>query len=196
MLTLNNNEINYDDLNLSQDASFTTFEWNGHNIEIFNYLSAENKYDIIMITLQEADEDGYYNPFKIDVFFHMNLFLSYIRNINVPWDKNIGGVDKIAFYDELQSSGLMDAFLKHINEDEYNYLYDMMEKTCEAKFKYESSFNAMLRSIILNLPENAGKAVEILQKVNPEQMQELFGLAKSMGFTNNLVENVKENLKK
>ena len=46
-------------------------------IEVKQYLPAEDKYDLIMITLQESKEEGVYNHFKMDMFFHLNIIFMY-----------------------------------------------------------------------------------------------------------------------
>ena len=36
-------------------------------------LNQQDKYDLIMITLQESKEEGVYNHLKMDMFFHLNI---------------------------------------------------------------------------------------------------------------------------
>ena len=61
--------ISYANMKLKPVTTTHKFEWNGNEIEVLDYLPIEDKYDLIMITLQKSFEDGYYNPIKIDEFF-------------------------------------------------------------------------------------------------------------------------------
>ena len=79
--------ISYANMKLKPVTSTHKFEWNGNEIEVLDYLPVEDKYDLIMVTLQKSFEDGYYNPIKVDEFFHLHLIYMY-TNINFT-DKKI-----------------------------------------------------------------------------------------------------------
>ena len=65
------NRINYADLQLRVDKSVSTFDFNGQTIEVLNYLPIEDKYDLVMVTLQKSEENGGYNPLKMDMYLHL-----------------------------------------------------------------------------------------------------------------------------
>ena len=75
----NNNmsKVSYANLKLKVDTSVDTFDFNNQTIEVLKYLPIEDKYDLIMITLQKAEEDGIYNDIKLDMYFHLNLVYMY-----------------------------------------------------------------------------------------------------------------------
>ena len=73
--------ISYANMKLKPVTTTHILEWNGYEIEVLDYLPIEDKYDLIMVTLQKAWEDGYYNPIKIVQFFHLHLIYMY-TNIN------------------------------------------------------------------------------------------------------------------
>ena len=66
-------KVSYANLKLKTKAEVSTFEFEGQTIEVLNYLPIDEKYDLIMITLQQAEEDGIYNSLKLDFHFHLNL---------------------------------------------------------------------------------------------------------------------------
>lgn len=111
--------ISYANMKLKPITSTHKIEWNGNEIEVLDYLPIEDKYDLIMITLQKSLENGYYNPIKIDEFFHLHLIYMY-TNINFT-DKQKEDENKL--YDSLKSNGLIDAFITQFDESEYNELY-------------------------------------------------------------------------
>ena len=63
-------KVSYLNLKLKTDTSTETIDWNNNSIEIKQYLPIEEKYNLVMVTLQEAKESNIYNPLKIDLFFH------------------------------------------------------------------------------------------------------------------------------
>lgn len=182
-------EFNYSDLGLKVDNSYKTINWNGHSIEIFNYLPIEYKYDLVMITLQEAKEDGYYSPLKLDLYFHVNLFLLYVRNINVSEEEK---ADKVKLYNELVSSGLMDTVIENIEEREYNEVFNYLGETKNIKEQYGRSAAALVKAFIEDLPGNAEKAMDIIKDFNPDQMKELINLADTIGVKNDVKTKLQE----
>ena len=111
--------ISYANMKLKPVTTTHKFEWNGNEIEVLDYLPIEDKYDLIMITLQKSLEDGYYNPIKIDQFFHLHLIYMY-TNINFTEKQK---EDENKLYDSLKSNGLIDAFIEQFSEEGYNELY-------------------------------------------------------------------------
>ena len=63
-------KVSYANMKLKVDKSISTFDFEGNKIEVLNYLPIEDKYDLIMITLQKAEENGVYSPLKLDIYIH------------------------------------------------------------------------------------------------------------------------------
>ena len=72
-------KVAFTNLKLKKLNEIKTFEFNGQNIEVKQYLDSDDKYDLIMITLQKSEEDGIYNPFKLDLYFHLHLEFIFYR---------------------------------------------------------------------------------------------------------------------
>ena len=66
-------KVSYASLKLKVDKSIETFDFNENKIEVLKYLPIEEKYDLIMITLQKAEQDGIYNAALLDMYFHLHL---------------------------------------------------------------------------------------------------------------------------
>lgn len=147
-------------------------------LEVKQYLPAEDKYDLIMITLQESKENnGIYNQFKMDMFFHLNLVFMY-SNIQFT-DKQ--KEDLIKLYDLLESNGIIAAVVAAIPEDEYNYLFDTMGDVAEAYSKYDNSFAGIVNNFMINMPLNAAEAAKIVDNFDPEKYGEVINFAKAIG---------------
>ena len=146
-------------------------------IEVKQYLPAEDKYDLIMITLQESKEEGVYNHFKMDMFFHLNIIFMYTNLQFTDKQKE----DLIKLYDVLESNGIINAVVSAIPEEEYNYLFDTMETVAKARSKYDNSFAGVLNNFMINMPINAAEANKIVENFDPEKYGEVINFAKAIG---------------
>ena len=170
--------ISYANMKLKPVTTTHKFEWNGNEIEVLDYLPIEDKYDLIMITLQESKENnGIYNQFKMDMFFHLNLIFMY-TNIQFT-DKQ--KEDLIKLYDILESNGIISAVVAAIPEDEYNYLFDTMGDVAEAYGAYDNSFAGVVNNFMVNMPINAAEAMKIVENFDPEKYSEVVNFAKAVG---------------
>lgn len=167
--------LKYSDLKLKKDNSIKIFKWNGKDVEIVNYASIEDKYDIVMIALQKSLEDGIYNPIKLDMYFHLNLIYMYTNIVFTDEERE----DESKLYDEIVSSGFMNEFLKNINADEYKELQELVEEIDKLHMKYKTTAASVLRSLIDDLPANAEAAQKIVENFNPEKYQAVVDFAKA-----------------
>ena len=71
-------KVTYASLKLKPNTEVKTVKFGDAEIEVKQYLSIEDKYDIIMSTVKNAkDENGLYNDIKVDLFFHLFLVYKY-----------------------------------------------------------------------------------------------------------------------
>ena len=167
--------INFKDLNINKVVNTNSFMWNDKEIEVVDYISADDKYDIVMITLQNSEEEGIYNPIKLDIYYHLYLVYTYTNIIFSDEDR----ADELALYDALLSSGFMEEFLKHINIRDYAEMQDEIEKIAEMKMKYNVSTASIIKKFVDDLPANAEAMQEIVNNFNPEQYQAVVDFAKA-----------------
>ena len=93
-------KVSYANLKLKVDQHTETFDFGGQSIEVKQYLPIEDKYDLIMIALQKAEEDGVYNPVKVQLYFELYTVYMY-SNISFT-DKQKENETKL--YDTLASN--------------------------------------------------------------------------------------------
>lgn len=167
--------ISYANMKLKPVTTTHKFEWNGNEIEVLDYLPIEDKYDLIMITLQKSLEDGYYNPIKIDEFFHLHLIYMY-TNINFTEKQK---EDEHKLYDSLKSNGLIDAFIEQMNEFDYSELFNMLDDTKRELTEYKRSISALIQSLIIDLPKQAEAAKQIVDSFDAEKYQNVINFAKA-----------------
>lgn len=167
--------ISYANMKLKPVTTTHKFEWNGNEIEVLDYLPIEDKYDLIMITLQKSLEDGYYNPVKIDEFFHLHLIYMY-TNINFTEKQK---EDEHKLYDSLKSNGLIDAFIEQMNEFDYSELFNMLDDTKRELTEYKRSTSALIQSLVSDLPKQAEAMKNIMDNFDPNKYKEVLNFAKA-----------------
>lgn len=167
--------INYKDLNLTNKNVIKTFKWGDKDVEILGYLPVEDRYDIVMITLQKSFENGYYNPIKTDMFFHLNLIYAYTNIIFSDEDR----ANESELFDKLVSSGFMDEFLKNFDEKIYQEMAIDMETIAKADIEYRKSFSSVISKFIEEFPANAEKMKEIVDTFDPEKYQAVIDFAQA-----------------
>ena len=167
--------LNYKDLNLVKLNSFKTFDWKNKKIEILNYLPIEEKYDIVMITLQKSFEEGIYNPIKLDMYYHLNLVYAFTNLVFTDEDRQ----DEAKLYDELVSSGFMEEFLKNINSQVYTEMQEDIENIAELNMEYNNSTASIVKKFVDDLPANAEAAQKIVDNFDPDKYQAVVDFAKS-----------------
>ena len=167
--------VSYANMKLKINNQTKTLDWNGQKIEIKEYLPFEDKYDLVMVALQKSLEDGYYNPIKLDMYFHLYLVYMY-TNISFT-DKQ--KEDEFKIYDTLKSNSFIDAFLDVLNEDEYADLYNFLVDTQSALETYKQSTVSLIQSLINDLPKQAEAMKNIMDNFNPEKYQEVINFARA-----------------
>lgn len=167
--------MEYKELGLSKKTELKEFNWEGNKIYITKYLPIESKYDIVMITLQESLEDKIYNPIKLDMCFHVNLVLMYTDLVFTDEEKQ----DISKLYDEMKSTGFLNEFLKHIDEEEYKEMQEDIENISQLLMKYNMSAAGILAKFIDDLPANAEAAQKILDGFDPEKYQNVIDFARN-----------------
>lgn len=173
-------KVAYSKLGLKLNTETKTFIFNDKEIEVLKYLPIEDKYDLITIALQKAEQDGIYNELLLDMYFHLYLVYMY-SNLNFT-EKQRENESKL--YDALMSNGFFDKFLDTIEESEYSYLFEMMTAIKEEKMEYLTTAGALVQKIITDLPANAEKVSAILDEFDPEkfkQVQNLIDYSKAAG---------------
>ena len=167
--------ITYASLKLKNNLEKEKIDFNGHEIEILQYLPIEDKYSLVNVTLQKAKEGSIYNPVKIDWFFHLNLVYMY-SNITFT-DKQ--REDEAKLYDTLTSNGLMDMIISKIPDNEYQTLFGYMGSLMDDTLNYKNSLSGTISELVQSLPERADQMQKIVDNFDKEKFQEVINFAKA-----------------
>ena len=166
-------KVSYANMKLKVNTSVKTFDFCGQKVEVLQYLPARDKYDLLMVTLQKAIENGAYNEFKLNLYFELNLVYMY-TNISFTEKQR---EDEFKLYDTLKSNGFYELFFQAINEDEYNELFAQLNAIKEASSVYRMSAGALISQLIDDLPANAEAAAKIVENFDPKQFKAVVDFA-------------------
>lgn len=169
-------KISYAGLKLKTNTEIKEAKWEDKVIEVAQYLPINDKYDLIMITLQKAKEDILYNPIKLDMYFHLHLVYMYTNLYFTDKQKE----DEAKIYDSLESSGLLTEIIKNMNEAEYNDLWDKLNDYMEAELNYTTTAAAVIKTVLGDLPKQMQAAADIVNNFNPEKFSEVTNFAKAL----------------
>ena len=142
-------------------------------IEVIQYLPAEDKNSILELTIQEADRGTVVNTFALDCLFHLYIIFKY-TNISFTEKQR---EDEAKLYDTLLSSGLLDMIINAIPEDDYKELKEYIEILEQKLENNEKSMAAKLSDFMEMLPDKMKEAAEIAEKFDPKQFQNVINFA-------------------
>ena len=166
-------KVTYASLKLKEKEDIKTFNLEDKIIEVKQYLSLNDKIDLIDITLQKSIEGKIYNPIKINAYFHLHLVYLYT---NIEFTKK-QREDEIKLFDILESNGIIDLVIENIPVEEYEQLAEQIEEKMEVILTYNTTAAAMVNDILEQLPKSAQSAVDILSQVNSTPFQSVIDFA-------------------
>ena len=167
--------INYADLKIENVEHAVPMQWGDHTITVAQRLSIQDKCDLIESTLRQSEENGVYSLIKLDAYFHLNLIFLY-TNVAFTEEER---ADEAALFDALESSGFMDAFMKVINAEEYNYLYDTLLKMAKIRSKHNNTISGLANKLLVEMPEAMELAKNVMESFDKEKFAEVMAFAKA-----------------
>lgn len=181
--------VSFNNLKLSTNKEVKIAEFNNTKIEVLQYLPVEDKNDLIQITMQKSFMDGYFNEILLDAYFHLNIIYLY-TNLNITEKQR---EDELKLYDKIYSSGLLEVILEQLPEDEYKYLFNMLQEQTKDFLTYKNSAAAVVQSFIQDLPANAAAAADIVNNWDTDKfqsVQDMVQLARQTGMNPPIPESV------
>lgn len=172
--------VSFNNLKLSTNKEVKIAEFNNTKIEVLQYLPVEDKNDLIQITMQKSFMDGYFNEILLDAYFHLNIIYLY-TNLNITEKQR---EDELKLYDKIYSSGLLEVILEQLPEDEYKYIFNMLQEQTKDFLTYKNSAAAVVQSFIQDLPANAAAAADIVNNWDADKfqsVQDMVQLARQTG---------------
>jgi hypothetical protein len=169
--------VNYSDLGVTVKHDVKTVTFNGSEIKVRQHISEDERYDLVMITLQKAEERGIYNPVKLNTYLYLNIVYMYSDIIFSEDDR----ADEVGLRTRLLQSGLEDAVLAAIPMDEVSFLVQMIDETAAKKEKQNLSIMSTIERTISSVTNNIGTILEQIKATSPDTYEKLTELLADVG---------------
>lgn len=150
----------------------------GNKVKVRQFISSNEKRDLLLITLQQSLVDHIINPFYLDINFHVNLIKMYSDIVFQPEDIE----SNFELYDKLVITEIYDAVIAAIPEEDYNELQEYLTILVEKYEKYSLSAFAIVNSMLEQLPNNVKSAEDAVKSFDPETLKQIVELAKATGY--------------
>ena len=155
-------KVTFTKLALKKKEEVKNIKINDIDIEIKQYLSVNDKLDLIARVINGAhDQNNFPNPIKIEVIGAMEIIMAY-TNITFT-DKQKEDIAKL--YDILDSNGIINQIVSAIPEDEYHFLIDGINDTIDAVYTYQNSVLGILDTVSQDYSNLNLDATEIQKKL-------------------------------
>jgi hypothetical protein len=158
-------KVSFTKLGLKKNEEVKTIKFNDIEIEVKQYLPANDKLALIGNVINNSDSTNFANPVLIEVMGSLEIIYAY-TNINFT-DKQ--KEDPMKLYDLLNSSGLIDAIVSAIPQVEYETVIDGISDTIEAVYAYENSAMGILNTISKDYSNLELDATKISEKLSDEK---------------------------
>ena len=155
-------KVSFSKLGLKINQDIKTIIFNNQNIEVKQYLSVNEKLELISNVINAShDDNNFANPVKISVFTTLEIMYAY-TNINFT-DKQ--KEDPTKLYDMLVSSGLVAAVVNAIPEAEYHEVLCGVSDSIDAIYTYRNSVMGILEQVSQDYSNLDLDATEIQKKL-------------------------------
>ena len=169
-------KITYASLKLKTDNSVNTFDFNGNTIEVLKYLPIKDKYDLITMTLERAEEEGVYNPVMMEAYFHLYLVYMYTNLTFTEKQRE----DELKLYDTLQSSGFISKMIEKISDVEYNTLYTYLEETADYLTEYKNTSKYFAKNLLSDMTGKIDNLQNMINEIDEEKYTQVIDFAKAL----------------
>jgi len=159
------------------ETEYVSVKINDENIAVKQYLPINQKYELIMTTVEESFEDGSFNSIKQEMFFNLNLVYMYTDIEFTDEDKD----HPAAIYDTLEVNGVFDEVIKAIPNREMNTLYDFLKAVTKEKQEMNKSLLGAVKSFFIDIPKLIDEAGEQLNEFDAEKYENVVNMAKAIG---------------
>ena len=155
-------------LGLSKSQEIKIVEFNGQDIEVKQYLSVNDKFEIIgNIINRSADDNNFANPLKVEIFTALEIIDAYTNISFTEKQKE----DPSKLFDLIVSSGLYEEIVHNIPHAEIEALQCYINSTITAVYEYRNSIMGLLENITADYSNLNLEATEIQKKLaDPENM--------------------------
>lgn len=165
---------NFNDMKINLNKSLKIIKINGKDVNVKQYLPAEEKNAILENVIQQADQGTILNTFLLDCIFDMYVIFEYTDINFTDEQKN----DILNTYDLLESNNFINIIIAAIPEEEYKVLRDNLEDMVEDYLGYRNSARALLKQFEFFAPDAAEKLQQATENMDKEKLDTLGNVIK------------------
>ena len=174
--------IMFDDLKKVIPLKIKAIKINDKSIEVKQYLSVNDKLNLITNVLKQvaANEDKYtfVNPVQMDVFTALEIVYFY-SNIGFTSEQK---ADAAKLYDELEKQDIINMVVAAIPQEEYQFVVSGVEETVNAYYNYRNSARGIMDDIGTDYKNLDFDATKIQEKLsNQENLTFLKNVVNKLG---------------
>lgn len=147
--------------------------------EVKFYLPIEEKMEMISkIINQSLDDNGFYNPMRLQIFTVLEVFYAY-TNLNFTAKQK---ENPFKLYDQLVSSGLFDEVKNNIWEKDWEEIEKTIITTIDNIYKYQNSAKGILEEVVADYGNLNLEASDIQHSLaDPTNMEFLKAVLDKLG---------------
>ena len=156
-----------------------TFDLDGNEITVIQYLSIDEKTNLISDVLNAVlDGTGYYNPVRLEVWFNI-MVIKYYTNISIT-DKQMEDITKV--YDLLSMNNVFEAVIAHIPAEEYEAIFNAVEECAQNVVNFNTSLLGMVSAINTDYQITKEGIDETVAKIeNPDNLTMVKDILEKIG---------------
>lgn len=134
-------KIAYTKLALAPNKEIKSFDYNGQNIDVIQYMPLEKKLEILTEVINNSGDDkGFYNRAKIEFNIILEIVFNY-TNITFTEKQK---ADRMKLYDALVGSGFWNYVRQVLPDDEWEWYNRMTYFTIDKIYEYRNSIYGIL----------------------------------------------------
>lgn len=163
-------KISFGKLKLKLNNGVQHIKFNDLDIEIKQYLSVEQKLQIIGNVINHIiDENRFCNTIKLDVYLALEVIYNYTNISFTDTQKE----DPVKLYDLFVSSGLYDMIIDNIDDEEITYLEEHTYAIIDNIYRQMNSFYGVMENVVRDYSQVDMDATEVQKKLNDSNNIEL-----------------------
>ena len=166
-------------LNKKSNKEPKIIEFNEQQIEVIQYLSIEEKLDLISdIITWSIDKNSYINYCRVEMFYLVKIIQAY-TNITFT-EKQADDVFKL--YDQFVGSNFATVILETIPKEEIDFIHNNVINVIKGIYEHKNSILGILESVSADYSNLDLEASEIQAKIaDPSNMELLKNILSKLG---------------
>lgn len=177
--------MKFNELDLKLNTKERMLNFKGKEIKVKQYLSIEQKINLIQIALQQAYDEGVYNDGLLTAYFHVYVIMFYTDLEFTDEEKQ----NVLTLFDLMESEELISSVIELIPRDEFSELAEMLNVQQTNNTIYKQSAAYLIGQFIDMLPSQMEKVGEIVNNFDPAKYQAVVDFATAANGGRNIITN-------